>query len=372
MDYLTEISRLLDGALKSDRGRVLDYAQILIKKLRSKGEEKAAKKLERIIHQSGKLVGVQHVGPSIPVDSESRFPLADESFYLPDEVKVFFDSRVKQRVNEFLTHVGNADRLLAAGVGVEPTILLHGPPGTGKSLTAAYIASQLGLPLLTARIDTLVSSYLGSTSKNLRNLFEHVSRRPCVLFLDEIDSIGKLRDDQHEMGELKRVVIALLQNIDRVQGEIVIIAATNHPHILDRAIWRRFQFHLEMEVPDEFARQEIIVDRLRDIQNVGISLKKIVLATLGMTGAEITNIIDDTIRHQIVTGSEKLSQNYLLTRIAESRLGEQIGSDSKDPQQIVRVRNLSPTVFTARRLGQMFDISPATVSRRLSLEQESS
>lgn len=371
MDYLTEISRLLDGALKGDRGRVLDYAQILVKKLRSKGEEKAAKKLERIINQSGKLIGVQHVSPSVPVDSESRFPLADESFYGSNEVKVFFEARVKQRVDEFLSHVGNSDRLLAAGVGVEPTILLHGPPGTGKSLTAAYIASQLGIPLLTARVDTLVSSYLGSTSKNLRNLFEHASRRSCVLFLDEIDSIGKLRDDQHEMGELKRVVIALLQNIDRVQGEIVIIAATNHPHILDRAIWRRFQFHLEMEVPDENARQEIIVDRLRG-QSVGISLKKMVLATRGMTGAEISNIIDDAIRHQIVTASEKLDQNYLLTRIAESRLGEQIGSDSKDPQQINRVRNLSPSVFTARRLGQIFNISPATVSRRLSLEQESS
>ena len=126
-----------------------------------------------------------------------------------------------------------------------------------------------------------------------------------------------------------------------------------------------------MEVPNENARQEIIVDRLRG-QSVGISLKKMVLATRGMTGAEIANIIDDAIRHQIVTASEKLDQNYLLTRIAESRLGEQIGSDSKDPQQINRVRNLSPSVFTARRLGQIFNISPATVSRRLSLEQESS
>ena len=126
-----------------------------------------------------------------------------------------------------------------------------------------------------------------------------------------------------------------------------------------------------MEVPSENARQEIIVDRLRG-QSVGISLKKMVLATRGMTGAEIANIIDDAIRHQIVTASEKLDQNYLLTRIAESRLGEQIGSDSKDPQQINRVRNLSPSVFTARRLGQIFNISPATVSRRLSLEQESS
>lgn len=369
MKYLTEITRILDAAMKGDRGRAIDYAKMLASKLRESDEEKAANKIEAIISNSGKLVGLQHVSGSVPVDSESRFPLADETIYSMGQVKVFFDQRVAQRLDEFLTQVGSSDKLLAAGIGVEPTLLLHGAPGTGKSLTASYVASQLGLPLLTARMDTLVSSYLGSTSKNLRNLFEHASRRPCVLFLDELDSIGKIRDDQHEMGELKRVVIALLQNIDKARGEIVIVAATNHPHILDRAIWRRFQFHLEMNLPDQDARKMIIADRIGEHQ-IGISTSKLALATESMSGADIANIVDDGIRNKVLNDMNELSETYLLKRIAEARLGEKVGEGASTDNQMAKVRELSPSVYTARRLAHLYDVSPATVSRRLALEKE--
>ena len=190
MQYITEISRLLDGALKGDRTRVKDYTTQLITKLRTDGDANAADRLESVINRSGATVGVQHVSPTIPVDGESRYPLADELFPKTDDIKLFLDERIRDRVTEFLSHVEFSEELLAAGVGITPTMLLHGPPGTGKSLTAQYVAASLGLPLLVARVDTLVSSYLGSTSKNLRNLFEHASRRPCVLFLDELDALA--------------------------------------------------------------------------------------------------------------------------------------------------------------------------------------
>ena len=95
-------------------------------------------------------------------------------------------------------------------------MLLYGPPGVGKSETAKYVAARLEVPLYTVRTDSLVSSYLGSTSKNLRSVFDFVSAEPCVLFLDELDAIAKQRDDSQELGELKRVVISLLQNIDKL------------------------------------------------------------------------------------------------------------------------------------------------------------
>ncbi len=364
MQYLTEISRLLDGALKGDRSRVQDYAAQLITKLRSDGDAKAADRLESVISRSGGTVGVQHVSPTIPVDSESRYPLADELYPKKEDIKLYLDDRIHDRIAEFLSHVEFSDELLAAGVGITPTMLLHGPPGTGKSLTAQYVAASLGLPLLVARVDTLVSSYLGSTSKNIRNLFEHASRRPCVLFLDELDALGKLRDDQHEMGELKRVVIALLQNIDNAGGSTVLLAATNHPHILDRAIWRRFQFHVSIELPTEPVRDKLISSLLMG-ESASFPVNKIASLAAGMSCADITSIVRDSIRHRVVNKEKEVSFGYIVRRIIESRLGTHLSGELPEPAAVLRIQKLNDKVLTLRVLADLFNVSPPTIGRRL-------
>jgi len=364
MQYLTEISRLLDGALKGDRTRVKDYTTQLITKLRTDGDANAADRLESVINRSGATVGVQHVSPTIPVDGESRYPLADELFPKIADIKLFLDERIRDRVTEFLSHVEFSDELLAAGVGITPTMLLHGPPGTGKSLTAQYVAASLGLPLLVARVDTLVSSYLGSTSKNLRNLFEHASRRPCVLFLDELDALGKLRDDQHELGELKRVVIALLQNIDNAGSNTVLLAATNHPHILDRAIWRRFQFHVSIDLPTESIREKLVTSLLA-AEATSFSASKIASLSANMSCADITSIVRDAIRHRVVSKESAVSFGYLVRRIIESRLGVHLSGELPEPQTIQRIQQLNDKVLTLRVLADLFNVSPPTIGRRL-------
>ena len=128
-------------------------------------------------------------------------------------------------------------------------MLLYGPPGCGKSRLARYTARKLGLELYVARLDGLISSYLGSTSKNIRALFEFASRTPCVLFLDEFDAIAKLRGDTQELGELKRVVNSFIQNLDTLGTQSVVLAATNHEVLLDAAVWRRFSYRLELSYP---------------------------------------------------------------------------------------------------------------------------
>ncbi|MFG4070649.1 AAA family ATPase, partial [Escherichia coli] len=156
------------------------------------------------------------------------------------------DSTLK-KIKEFLTFTERAKELKDAGLGVTSSMILYGPPGCGKTLTSKYIASCLNLPLLTARCDSLVSSYLGSTSKNIRQLFEYASKAPCVLFLD----------DQHELGELKRVVVSLLQNIDNLPEETILIAASNHENLLDSAVWRRFEYRISIGLPDFEVRKQL-------------------------------------------------------------------------------------------------------------------
>ncbi len=127
---------------------------------------------------------------------KGRLALADEDSIDPKEYPVVLEKATAARIEEFISFVKNADELEAHGVGLSPSLITYGPPGTGKTQLARYIAGRLAMPLVTARADTLISSFLGSTSKNLRTLFDHVSRRHCILFLDEIDAFAKLRDDQ--------------------------------------------------------------------------------------------------------------------------------------------------------------------------------
>jgi AAA+ superfamily predicted ATPase len=127
--------------------------------------------------------------------------------------------------------------------------LLSGPPGNGKTTLAEAVAEAIAVPLLTVRYDALVGAYLGETNARLARLFEYVRSTPCVLFFDEFDAVGKERGDIHETGEIKRVVSFLLMQLDQLPSYVVVVAATNHAELLDRAVWRRFQLRIDMPLP---------------------------------------------------------------------------------------------------------------------------
>lgn len=142
--------------------------------------------------------------------------------------------------------------------GIEPRhrILLLGPPGNGKTSLAEAFADALYLPLYVVRYESVIGSYLGETAGRLKRVFDHVRTRDCVLFFDEFDTIGKERGDEHETGEIKRVVSSLLMQIDELPSHVLVLTATNHPELLDRAVWRRFQVRLELPPPGHAALVE--------------------------------------------------------------------------------------------------------------------
>lgn len=154
-----------------------------------------------------------------------------------------------------------ADVLRAHGYEPRHRVLLSGPPGNGKTSYAEGIAEALALPLFVVRYDALIGSYLGETNARLRKLFDYIRTRPCVLFFDEFDAIGKERGDTHETGEIKRVVSFLLMQLDQLPSYVIVIAATNHAELLDRAVWRRFQFRLAFPAPDR-EHVEVFLDRI--------------------------------------------------------------------------------------------------------------
>lgn len=366
MDYLREVTKIAEWGLRGDQIRVTAYLNQLIEKLTAVGDSKAALRLQELLDGTDSLVSTSSAGGQtrLPVDGESRLALADEE--VPDfkDWPIILNSSTKRRVDEFIEYVEKADELETHGVGMTPSLIAYGPPGTGKTQLARYIAGRLKMPLIVARADTLISSYLGSTSKNIRTLFDHVAHRHCILFLDELDAFAKLRDDQQELGELKRVVVSLLQNLDKLDHHTVLLAATNHEHLLDPAIWRRFTFKLPLNHPALSERIDFIKLFL-DGREVNLDIELLGELTNGLSGSEIKMVCHDGIRDAVVRNGGKVDEERLIMNLIRSRLGNGVSLDDPDQQVLKDIKALAPQFFNGKKLAELFSTSPSTISRKL-------
>lgn len=164
---------------------------------------------------------------------------------------IILDEKVRAQIDEFISEHHRKELLHSFNLEPRNRILLVGSPGNGKTSVAEAIAGELMLPFYLIRYDGIIGSYLGETATRLKKTFDFLRTQECVVFFDEFDAIGKERGDAHETGEIKRVVNSLLLQIDRLPSYVTIIAATNHPELLDRAVWRRFQMRLELKKPTQ-------------------------------------------------------------------------------------------------------------------------
>lgn len=195
---------------------------------------------------------------ALPRDKDSLLELFE--IMEPDvELKdVILPESQLEVIQQVINEQKNADKFLKHNLTPANRMLLCGPPGCGKTMTAYAIAHEMQIPVAYVRLDGLVSSYLGQTSTNLRKVFDAVRDKHIILFLDEFDAIAKKRDDSNELGELKRVVTTLLQNFDNMPPNVFLIAATNHEQLLDPAIWRRFNVTIQLDLPDLYNRKKLI------------------------------------------------------------------------------------------------------------------
>ena len=238
-----------------------------------------------------------------PRDKDSLLELYDivnsdisfEGVVLPDSQK--------RAIQQFIDEQNNVENLKKHNIPVSNRLLLCGPPGCGKTMTAYAIGNALNLPIAYVRLDGLVSSYLGQTSTNLRKVFDSVKAQRIILFLDEFDAIAKKRDDTNELGELKRVVTTLLQNFDNLPSNVILIAATNHEHLLDPAIWRRFNFTITLDLPSQEQREQLIRNGLTRFSITSkINVSTIGKVTEGMSCALIDELMLASAKKYLVDG----------------------------------------------------------------------
>lgn len=375
MKYSIEIGKIVEGALKHDRVKVRNYTEKLIQQLESNGETIPANKFKRLLATTDentlKAMGGNDI-TKIPVDSESRAMLADIILPSENNIKVVLSKRNEEQMNDFVCSYKNADELNNLDIEVPNSLLLYGPPGCGKSKAASYIAKEIGMPLVIARLDSLISSYLGTTAKNIRNLFEFAQRTPCVLFLDEFDAIAKARDDNNELGELKRVVNSLLQNIDSLNKNSLLLCATNHEDLLDSAVWRRFDYKIYIDLPDKEARKQLIQLFLKTKELSDKEVEEFAAATKSLSGSSIEEIITKALRKSILR-KENFNLQLLYSELFKFKgiIAEQEEDEKK--MQVLKAKYLRMSdekIFSYNKIGNILGVSKTTASNLINEVKE--
>ena len=277
----------------------------IIEEEQSKHHNALARDLRKLMVVGGSAVdgAATIIVPPPPKDREGDWNLADvgEPQRLLDDLVL--SPKVAESLRHIVTEVEAWPRLDDAGIARRQKFLLTGPPGCGKTSAAEALATELGRPLVVVKLDAVVSSYLGETASNLRRIIDYANEAPFVVLFDEFDALGRSRDDASEHGEMKRVITTFLQMTDRYQGPSLLLAATNHPGLLDGALWRRFDEVLEFGLPTITQIRALLRLLIRSIPREKIDIESYATALKGKPHAAAEKLVTDSRRRALLRGS---------------------------------------------------------------------
>ncbi len=300
----------------------------------------------------------------IPVDTDTRLELLRFDPAPALSHRPVWSPDVSARLGAIVNEHRRAGDLATAGLWPTRTAVFTGPPGVGKTLAARWLAAELELPLLVLDLSAVMSSFLGRTGANLRHVLDYAKGVSCVLLLDEIDAIAKRRDDAHEVGELKRLVNVLLQEIDDWPVGGLLVAATNHPDLLDPAVWRRFESRVEFPLPDAQATQTLVEILVEGSPVTGGWLATLGVAFAGRSFSEIEREVHAARKASVMKGTTLEAELLEAVRAACRTL--------RKPQLKRLACELVEAGVSARDVNEITGLSRDTIRKaRGSLTQES-
>lgn len=384
MENFDVIQALVRTALAGNPEAIEHQVTRLVERLAESGDDSSARKLRSLITRARNRQAVepinlqpsdvatvtptaQRLGPktALPVDRESGAPLCE--VVAPDRRRTLpvLPVHAQAAYNSLVREWQHEAELAQVGLPISRTLLIYGPPGTGKTTLALAIAARLGRPAVIARLDGLISSLLGNTARNLGALFDFCNRYDCVLILDEFDAVAKIRDDANEVGEIKRVVNALLQNLDKRTEFGLTIAVTNHEKLLDSAVWRRFEHQIQLGMPTYEGRVEIghlLLDRLEEADPLA---KAVASVTSGRSGADVRTLTMAFLKSTVLEARDARSPVTVLREAAQATGIQGVdGLDATD-QELAKHLNEPPTSLSQSELGVIFGRDRKTISRWL-------
>jgi len=394
MEHFDIILALAGLALESESPRAVQQVERLRNVLLKSDEEQAAK-LTRVLKRSsrkqsmvpmafdemratGEAVRRRMPGETLtrktplPHDKETGAPLVRVVFPEDNatEAPILSDA-LSDAISDLLSEWKLSDELVRLGTAPHTRCLLYGAPGVGKTNLARYLARQLDLPLVEARLDGLISSFLGTTARNIGALFDFANRYRCVLFLDEFDAIAKARDDTQEVGEIKRVVNSLLQSIDARNGRGLTFAATNHEHLLDLAVWRRFEARIEVPKPSENARGMMLDRFAKPLRLSNAERRFLIWVTEGMSGADVEALVIGGKRFFVLHGEDIQNNSVSSPTLTNEERGQRRGVLMREA--LKRQAALNGRLFDVRRrellLGPDDTLANALLSDRFTQKE---
>lgn len=313
MQIYEYIPKLIRAAINNDRKNVESFALLIGKKLKKEDPDVSAE-IMKILSCTNSGVDIMRsidISP-LPVDRETRYQLAKLEEPVMVKPPVLCES-VMSQLEDFLKERSMIETFLKEDVVPPNSILLSGKPGVGKTYIAKWLSYKLNMPIVTLDLANSISSYLGRSGQNIKNIFQYTKEQNVILFLDEIDAIAKRRDDISDLGELKRLVNVLLKELEDCPVTCVIIGATNHPELLDKAIWRRFDRNIEVLMPGESQRRKLILRTLANkAENVDENTIEILInGTEQLSAADICKMCEHIKRKMLMNREESADVSAL-------------------------------------------------------------
>lgn len=277
----------------------------------SKGHKELAVEIKKIVDNSEKNNKIIKFTP----DLSDLVLLTTRKALLSDLV---VSDNLIHKVNKILKEYRNKGKLEKYGLFNRRKLLMVGKPGTGKTMTASVIASELNLPLYTVQMDKLINKYMGETGAKLRQIFDVIKKQKGIFLFDEFDAIGAERNNENEVGEMRRVLNLFLQFIENDTSDSLILAATNNMDILDKALFRRFDDVLSYELPDNDQILILLKDKLADFK-ISFKLENVINCALGLSHADITNACLDAIKECILEDKKNITKTSLCKLLADKK-----------------------------------------------------
>lgn len=354
-DYLP---KLISAIYEEDKRKIDMIIPKIIRTLTNENDSNVEKVSKIYSDYRSGVVMTRDLSPiPIPKDRDNSYNLLNVRDWEEFDKNIVLDDKLEEVENDIVESRKHLAKFIELGIEPMNKIILYGAPGVGKTVFAEHLAYVLRKPLLTIDLSATISSFLGKTGRNIKEIFEYSRQNNAILLLDEFDAIAKKRDDASELGELKRIVNVLLKELEEWPSDNIIIAATNHPDMLDKAIWRRFDTKIEVQLPNYEQRIKIwniyLKPDLTDISNKFIKLAASISEEL--SPSDIKSICDKSIQKYIVAG--KNLELSVLENIADYI------SVTGKKNMIKIAKELSNKRITQREIAKILNISSATVNR---------
>lgn len=319
MALADQLKALLKSHAEGDDTQFYSIAMQLAAHEAKVGHGKVAKELRELIDAAKRGSGDQSKPVLIARPKGELSELLSAQYPKQNLRDIVLSDVIQNKLKRLIKEHTEIRNLRAHGLAPRKRILLVGPPGTGKTLTASVIAGELGLPLFTVRLDSLITKFMGETASKLRLVFDAIAQTRGVYLFDEFDSIGSQRGLSNDVGEIRRVLNSFLQMIEQDNSDSLLIAATNHCEILDHALFRRFDDIIEYELPEKIEIVQLLKSRLLKSDFPSANWEKLAELGVGLSYADITIACEDAIKHKIIEKRKYVTPDELEASLAERK-----------------------------------------------------